>query len=67
MPQRTARSQKDPGCGRSRDPFWLPGSVVDIDKEGFRVAVAGTTPTEGQQILTRAKFFANAKTNAANK
>jgi hypothetical protein len=31
------------------------------------VAVAGTTPGEGQQILSRAKAFANAKTNGPTK
>lgn len=60
-----------PQAGAAEDPFWLPGSVVDIDvqsaKDGFRVAVAGTRPEYGQQILTRARSFANAKTAAAAK
>jgi hypothetical protein len=60
-----------PQAGGAEDPFWLPGSVVDIDvrsaKDGFRVAVAGTSPAEGQKILTRAQSFANAKTNAGAK
>jgi hypothetical protein len=55
----------------AEDPFWLPGSVVDIDvqsaKDGFRVAVAGTSPAEGQQILARARSFASAKAKAAGK
>jgi hypothetical protein len=57
--------------GAAEDPFWLPGSVVDIDvqsaKDGFRVAVAGASPAEGQQILTRAQSFANAKTSPGAK
>ncbi len=48
--------------GGPDDPFWLPGSVVDIDvrsaKDGFRVAVAGFTPRDAEQILSRAKAFA---------
>lgn len=60
-----------PGAGGDQDPFWLPGSVVDIDvqsaKDGFRIAIAGATPTEGQQILTRAKSFASSRAGSETK
>jgi hypothetical protein len=55
----------------SNDPFWLPGSIVDIDvrsaKDGFRIAVAGSTPADAQQILSRAKAFAGAKAGVSDK
>jgi hypothetical protein len=60
-----------PQAGAAEDPFWLPGSVVDIDvqsaKDGFRVAIAGATPAEGQQILARAQSFASARSSAGAK
>jgi hypothetical protein len=49
----------------AEDPFWLPGSTVDIDvrpaKDGFLVGVAGYSPTDARQILERAQAFAKAK------
>ncbi len=47
------------------DPFWLPGSTVDIDvrptKDGFAVGVAGFSAADARQILARAQAFAKAK------
>jgi hypothetical protein len=47
------------------DPFWLPGSSVDIDvrpgKDGFVVGVAGYSPVDARQIFDRAQAFAKAK------
>lgn len=47
------------------DPFWLPGSFVDIDvrpaKDGFVVGVAGFSSADARQILDRARAFAKAK------
>jgi hypothetical protein len=44
------------------DPFWLPGSTVDIDvrpaKDGFVVGVAGYSTADARQILDRAQAFA---------
>lgn len=49
----------------AEDPFWLPGSTVDIDvrpaKDGFLIGVAGYSPTDARQILDRAQAFAKAK------
>ena len=40
------------------------GLGEDRPQEGrFRVAVAGSTPADAQQILTRAKAFASAHTS----
>jgi hypothetical protein len=40
------------------DPFWLPGRVVDIDtqsaRDGFAVAVRGSTSGDAREILERA-------------
>jgi hypothetical protein len=50
------------------DPFWLPGSTVDIDvrptKDGFIIAVAGFSTSDARHILNRAEAFAKAKTAA---
>jgi len=47
------------------DPFWLPGSSVDIDvrptKDGFLVGIAGYSSTDAHKILDRAQAFAKAK------
>lgn len=47
------------------DPFWLPGSSVDIDvrpaKDGFLVGIAGYSSADAHQILDRAQAFAKAK------
>lgn len=47
------------------DPFWLPGSAVDIDvrpaKDGFLIGVAGFSSADARQILDRAQAFAKAK------
>jgi len=45
------------------DPFWLPGGrTVDIDAEsardGFQVAVRGSTVDDNKEILSRANAFA---------
>jgi hypothetical protein len=46
------------------DPFWLPGSSVDIDvrpaKDGFVVGVAGYSSADARQIFDRAQAFAKA-------
>lgn len=53
------------------DPFWLPGSFVDIDvrsaKDGFDVAIAGYSSDDAREILVRASAFAKSKTSAAPK
>ncbi len=53
----------------SDDPFWLPGSKVDIDvrpvKDGFVIGVAGFSSTDARQILDRARAFAKAKKTQA--
>jgi hypothetical protein len=47
------------------DPFFLPGSTVDIDvrpnKDGLLVGVAGFSTHDARQILERAQAFAKAK------
>jgi hypothetical protein len=47
------------------DPFWLPGSSIDIDvrpgKDGFVVGVAGYSSSDARQIFDRAQAFAKAK------
>jgi hypothetical protein len=52
------------------DPFWLPGSTVDIDvrpaKDGFIIAVAGYSTADAHQILDRAQAFAKAKGTPAS-
>jgi hypothetical protein len=49
----------------AEDPFWLPGSTVDIDvrpaKDGFLVGIAAYSPTDARQILDRAQAFVKAK------
>jgi hypothetical protein len=44
------------------DPFWLPGSSLDIDvrpaKDGFIIGVAGFSAADAHQILNRAQAFA---------
>jgi hypothetical protein len=60
------RAQSSP-----EDPFWLPGSSVDIDvrpaKDGFVIGVAGYSSADAHQILDRAQAFATAKTAPAPK
>jgi len=55
--------------GAADDPFWLPGSSVDIDvrsaKDGFDVAVTGFSPDDARQILARANAFAKSKMAAS--
>jgi hypothetical protein len=57
-----------PASDAPNDPFWLPGSVVDIDaesaKDRFVVDVRGATVREGQEILQRANAFVAASTVA---
>lgn len=47
------------------DPFWLPGRTVDIDAEsardGFQVAIRGTSVDDAQEILIRANAFVASK------
>jgi hypothetical protein len=47
------------------DPFWLPGSTVDIDvrpaKDGFAVGIAGYSSADARQILDRAQAFLKAR------
>ena len=47
------------------DPFWLPGRMVDIDaqsaRDGFQVAIRGSTVDDAQEILIRANAFAAGK------
>jgi hypothetical protein len=47
------------------DPFWLPGSTVDVDvrpaKDGFAVGIAGYSPADARRIFDRAQAFAKAK------
>ncbi len=49
----------------SDDPFWLPGTVVDIDvrsaKDGYDVAVTGFSPEDAREIQARAETFARAR------
>jgi hypothetical protein len=49
----------------AEDPFWLPGSTVDIDvrpaKDGFVVGVAGYSAADARQVFDRAQAFAKAK------
>jgi len=53
----------------SADPFWLPGSSVDIDvrsaRDGFDVAVAGYSSEDARQILARANAFVKSKASDA--
>ncbi|MGO9837371.1 MAG: hypothetical protein ACLP1X_24525, partial [Polyangiaceae bacterium] len=55
----------------SDDPFWLPGSSVDIDvrsaKDGFDVAVSAYSSSDAHQVLARANAFAKSKTSIAPK
>jgi hypothetical protein len=55
----------------SDDPFWLPGSSVDIDvtsdRDGFNVAITAYSANDARQILTRANAFAKSKASAAPK
>ena len=50
------------------DPFWVPGSTVDIDvrptKDGLAVGVAGYSTADAHKIFERAQSFAKAKTRA---
>ena len=52
----------------SNDPFWLPGSTVDIDvrsaRDGFDVAVTGHSSADAQEVLARASAFANRATTS---
>jgi hypothetical protein len=52
----------------SDDPFWLPGSFVNIDvtsdRDGFNVAIIGYSANDAQQILARSTSFAKAKAAA---
>jgi hypothetical protein len=54
-----------PAASAPSDPFWLPGSIVDIDvesaRDGFTAKVAGSTPADGQEVLARANAFLKAK------
>jgi len=67
----SARNTLGHAPAASADPFWLPGSNVDIDvrsaKDGFDVAVTGYSPTDARQILDRASAFEKAKTSAVPK
>jgi hypothetical protein len=55
----------------ARDPFWLPGSVVDIDvkssRSGFLIAVAGASPDKARQVLDRARLFVSEKVASSAK
>jgi hypothetical protein len=55
----------------SDDPFWLPGSTVDIDvrsaKDGFDLAVTGYSTDDATQIFARAEAFAKSRNPAAPK
>jgi hypothetical protein len=53
------------------DPFWLPGSTVDIDvrpaKDGFAIGIAGYSAADAHRIFDRAQAFAKAKAVPASK
>jgi hypothetical protein len=53
------------------DPFWLPGSTVDVDvrpaKDGFAVGIAGYSSADARRIFERAQAFAKAKGVPASK
>jgi hypothetical protein len=55
----------------SDDPFWLPGSSVDIDvrsaRDGFDVAVSAYSSSDAHQVLARANAFAKSKASTAPK
>jgi hypothetical protein len=56
-----------PESATPSDPFWLPGRAVDIDaqsaRDGFLVAVRGSTTEDARAILARANgFVASAST-----
>jgi hypothetical protein len=55
----------------SDDPFWLPGSAVNIDvtsdRDGFNVSIIGYSANDAQLILARATSFAKGKAAAAPK
>jgi hypothetical protein len=55
----------------SDDPFWLPGSSVNIDvtsdRDGFNVAVSAYSANDARRILDRANAFAKSKTSAGPK
>jgi hypothetical protein len=61
----SARATTGHTSAAASDPFWLPGSMVDIEvrsaKDGFAVDVIGFSPEDAKQILSRAEALAKAK------
>jgi hypothetical protein len=53
------------------DPFYLPGSTVDIDvrsaKDGFDIIVSGYSQDDATQVFARAEAFAKARNASALK
>jgi hypothetical protein len=53
------------------DPFFLPGSTVDIDvrsaRDGFDIAISAFSSDDARQVLARANAFAKSKASAAPK
>jgi hypothetical protein len=58
-------------AGAADDPFWLPGSSVDIDvrsaKDGFDAAITGYSSEDARKIFDRANAFARGKLGAGAK
>jgi hypothetical protein len=50
-----------PTADEAKDPFWLPGSAVDIDVQStgkdFQVSVRSTDVADANKIVARAKAF----------
>jgi hypothetical protein len=57
----SARATLGHAPAASNDPFWLMGSMVDIEvrsaKDGFLIDVIGFSSQDAQQILSRAAAF----------
>ncbi len=52
------------------DPFWLPGSTLDIDvrptRDGLVVGIAGYSAADARKVLDRAQSFARTRAPAAS-
>jgi hypothetical protein len=50
-----------PASATPNDPFWLPGTMVQIDAQSthgaFRIEVRASGPANGRQVLDRARPF----------
>jgi hypothetical protein len=55
----------------SDDPFWLPGTSLDIDvhsaKDSFDILITGNSTEDATRVLARADAFAKARSAAALK